>query len=131
MGGDEHKRAEAKRGAALVRDHMAKEWKFVAEERVESISSTVMEAKDNISVCHKVLPRVLVVLDFNVSHTRDLTKLAKLAGQVGAILQQVPDAAAWVIAPDFAKPTSGKHRGAAVVKLFRPSARAAWMRPLS
>ena len=33
----EHKRAEAKKGAALVRDHMAKEWQFSIVDRVDHI----------------------------------------------------------------------------------------------
>ena len=34
-------------------------------------------------------------------------------------MQMVPDAAAWVIAPDFAKQKSGEQRGGEVVKLFK------------
>ena len=115
----EHKRAEAKKGAALVRRHMDVEWQFLTVERMESLSIAVLDAKERIVARHKAVPRVLVVLDFNVSHTRDLTKLAKLAGQVGSILQMVPDAAAWVIAPDFAKQKSGEARDEEVVKLYK------------
>eukprot|EP00974_Lingulodinium_polyedra_P080058 7754123-Lingulodinium_polyedra.AAC.1 len=89
---------------------MAKEWQFTVVERMEQVSSVVAEAKDIVGTRHKALPRLLVVLDFNVAHTRDLTKIPKLAGQVAAILQSLPDAAAWVIAPDFAKQKSGEAR---------------------
>ena len=116
----EHKRAEAKKGAALVRDHMAKEWQFVVLERLEQLSTTVVaDAKDRLGAVHKVLPRVLLVLDFNVAHMRDLTRLAKLASQVASILQALPDAACWAIAPDFAKQKSGEARDEEVVKLFK------------
>ena len=115
----EHKRAEAKKGTALVRDHMAKEWQFVVVERLEQVSTVVADVRDRIGTVHKVLPRVLVVLDFNVAHMRDLTRLAKLAGQVAAILQSLPDAACWAIAPDFPKQRSGEARDAEVVKLFK------------
>ena len=95
----EHKRAEAKTGAALVRDHMARGWQFVVVERLEQVPPVVADAKNRIGTVHKVLPRVLVVLDFNAAHMRDLTRLAKLAGQVAAILQSLPDAACWAITP--------------------------------
>ena len=78
---------------------MAREWQFTVVEKLEQVSAVVADAKNRIGTLHKVLPRVLVVLDFNVAHMRDLTRLAKLAGQVAAILQSLPDAACWAIAP--------------------------------
>ena len=115
----EHKRAEAKKGATLVGEHMAREWQFVVVERMEQVSTCVADAKNRIGTLHKVSPRVLVVLDFNVAHMRDLTRLAKLAGQVAAILQSLPDAACWAIAPDFPKQKSGEARDEEIVKLFK------------
>eukprot|EP00974_Lingulodinium_polyedra_P071932 6961443-Lingulodinium_polyedra.AAC.1 len=65
---------------------MAREWQFRLLERLGQVSSAVAEAKDAVGARHEALPRVLLVLDFNVARVRDLTKLAKLAGQVAAIL---------------------------------------------
>eukprot|EP00974_Lingulodinium_polyedra_P061965 5982331-Lingulodinium_polyedra.AAC.1 len=49
----EHKRAQAKKRADLVRDHMAKEWQFTVVERVDQVSSVVAEAKDIVRARHK------------------------------------------------------------------------------
>ena len=54
----EHKRAEAKKGATLVGEHMAREWQFVVVERMEQVSTCVADAKNRIGTLHKVLPRV-------------------------------------------------------------------------
>ena len=83
----EHKRDQCRLGAKLVESYMAKHWQF------ETIARTAAgAAKDVVGKRHKVSPRLLLLLDFNVPPTRGLTRLQKLAGQVAGVLQSTPDA---------------------------------------
>ena len=99
---------------------MREAWQFTLVERADTILNTVQEARTAIYLRHPTdSPRLLLLLDFNVPHMRDLTRLQKLASQVSALLLNLPEAGAWIIAPDFAKQRSTDARDEEIVKLFK------------
>ena len=101
----DHKRAQARIGADLVKQHLAKHWNFVFADRMDAMGARVCEeiAKAKGAVAN---PHVLVIIDFNVPHTRDYTKLKALCSQISTILRTSTSSAALMWAPDFAKQRS-------------------------
>ena len=98
----DHKRAQARIGADLVRQHLAKHWNFVFADRMDAMGAKVCEeiGKAKGAIAN---PHVLVIIDFNVPHTRDYTKLKALCSQISIILRTSTSSAALMWAPDFAK----------------------------
>ncbi len=96
-----HKREQAKIGATLVADHMQRHWRYVLEGRQDRLGQRIAE-----EVAKSGPTKLLVLLDLNVPHTRDLTKLKGLANSLAAALQATSDSMAVVWCPDFTKQSS-------------------------
>jgi hypothetical protein len=101
-----HRREQAKEGTRLVKYYLDSQWQFLATERMDTVGAKLTETIGGLSANSQV--NVLVFVDFNVPHTRDLNKLKQLCQNVAAVLKSAPSSVALVWAPDFAKQNSGE-----------------------
>ena len=76
-----HKEEQAIKGAELVQKHAAKHWKFLHLERLEKAADAVRAVLTEVKKGDPKLEsiKILVVIGFNVSFIRDVSRLVKLA----------------------------------------------------
>ncbi len=99
-----HHRCLAAKGAALVQRYMEKYFQFIVSSGFDQLGGVIAGWKDSIRAAAKSEPLVLVVVDFNVPHTRDMAKITKLTGVISSVLHNAGDQGICLLwAPDLAK----------------------------
>ena len=104
----EHKRQLSAKGASLVEAHMDRHYQFQVSGTMDMLVGAIGGWLDTLKVTTKCTPLVLLIVDFNVPHTRDLTRITKLCQTIAGILTNAPDNGIGLIwAPDLAKQSTG------------------------